>query len=110
MIYFGLTCIILNIIMIIFFLSLIIYDESTFIVEKRLLKSQKKQEKYKEQLERLSILNDSEAKNELVEEIEVKLIKEESNSEGFNYKLKQKKIGKQKKELYRILKKEEKEC
>lgn len=105
--YASLTCMF---VLIFIFLSLIIYDESTFIVEKRLLKSQKKQEKYKEQLKRLSILNDSEAKNELVEEIEVKLIIEESNSEGFNYKLKQKKIGKQKKELYRILKKEEKEC
>lgn len=81
------------------------YEKPTFIVEKRLLKSQKKQEKYKEQLRRLSILNDSEAKSELVEEIENKLIHEEFNSRRFYYKLKQKKIDKQKKELYRNLKK-----
>ena len=81
------------------------YENLTFIVEKRLLKSQKKQEKYKEQLKRLSILNDLEAKSELVEEIENKLIHEEFNSRRFYYKLKQKKINKQKKELYRNLKK-----
>ena len=81
------------------------YENLTFIVEKRLLKSQKKQEKYKEQLKRLSILNDLEAKSELVEEIENKLIHEEVNSRRFYYKLKQKKIDKQKKELYRNLKK-----
>ena len=88
-----------------FFIYGIIYIKPTFIVEKQLLKSQKKQEKYKEQLKRLSILNDSEAKSELVEEIENKLIHEEFNSRRFYYKLKQKKIDKQKKELYRNLKK-----
>lgn len=81
------------------------YENLTFIVEKRLLKSQKKQEKYKGQLKRLSILNDLEAKSELVEEIETKLIHEEFNSKRFYYILKQKKIDKQKKELYRNLKK-----
>lgn len=88
-----------------FFIYGIIYKKPTFIVEKQLLKSQKKQEKYKEQLKRLSILNDSEAKSELVEEIENKLIHEEFNSRRFYYELKQKKIDKQKKELYRSLKK-----
>ena len=81
------------------------YENLTFIVEKRLLKSQKKQEKYKGQLKRLSILNDSEAKSELIEEIENKLIHEEFNSKRFYNELKQKKIDKQKKELYRKLKK-----
>lgn len=88
-----------------FFIYGIIYIKPTFIVEKQLLKSQKKQEKYKEQLKRLSILNDSEAKSKLVEEIENKLIHEEFNSIRFYYELKQKKIEKQKKELYRNLKK-----
>jgi len=88
-----------------YFFSYFSYENLTFIVEKRLLKSQKKQEKYKEQLKRLSILNDSEVKSELVEEIENKLIHEEFNSRRFYYKLKQKKIDKQKKELYRNLKK-----
>lgn len=88
-----------------FFIYGIIYKKPTFIVEKQLLKSQKKQEKYKEQLKRLSILNDSEAKSELIEEIENKLIHEEFNSSRFYYELKQKKIDKQKKELYRSLKK-----
>lgn len=83
----------------------IIYKKPTFIVEKQLLKSQKKQEKYKEQLKRLSILNDSEAKSELIKEIENKLLHEEFNSRRFYYELKQKKIDKQKKELYRSLKK-----
>lgn len=73
------------------------YENLTFIIEKRLLKSQKKQEKYKEQLERLSILNDSEAKSKLVEEIENKLIHEEFNSIRFYYELKQKKIENKKK-------------
>lgn len=89
-----------------FFIYGIIYKKPTFIVEKQLLKSQKKQEKYKEQLKRLSILNDSEAKSVLVEEIENKLIHEEFNSTRFYYELKQKKIDKQKKELYRNLKKD----
>ena len=88
-----------------FFIYGIIYKKPTFIVEKQLLKSQKKQKKYKEQLKRLSILNDSEAKSKLVEEIENKLIHEEFNSISFYYELKQKKINKQKKELYRKLKK-----
>ena len=88
-----------------FFIYGIIYKKPTFIVEKQLLKSQKKQEKYKEQLKRVSILNDSEAKSELVEEIENKLIHEEFNSKRFYNELKQKKIDKQKKELYRSLKK-----
>ena len=88
-----------------FFIYGIIYIKPTFIVEKQLLKSQKKQEKYKEQLKRLSILNDSEAKSELVEEIEDKLIHEEFNSERFYYELKQREVDKQKKELYRKLKK-----
>lgn len=88
-----------------FFIYGIIYKKPTFIVEKRLLKSQKKQEKYKGQLKRLSILNDSEAKSELVKEIENNLIHEEFNSRRFYYELKQKKIDKQKKELYRNLKK-----
>lgn len=81
------------------------YKKPTFIVEKQLLKSQKKQKKYKEQLKRLSILNDSEVKSELIEEIENKLIHEEFNSKRFYNELKQKKIDKQKKELYRSLKK-----
>lgn len=95
----------LIVMIVIFFIYGIIYKKPTFIVEKQLLKSQKKQEKYKEQLERLSILNDSEAKSELVEEIENKLLHEEFNSERFYSELKQKKIDKQKKELYRSLKK-----
>lgn len=88
-----------------FFIYGIIYKKPTFIVEKQLLKSQKKQEKYKEQLKRLSILNDSETKNELVEEIENKLLHEEFNSERFYYELKLREGKKQKKELYRKLKK-----
>ena len=76
-----------------------------YILEKNILKSQKKQEKYKEQLKRLSILNDSEVKNELIKEIENKLIHEEFNSERFYYELKQREVDKQKKELYRKLKK-----
>lgn len=88
-----------------FFIYCIIYKKPIFIVEKQLLKSQKKQEKYKEQLKRLSILNDSEAKSELVEEIENKLIHEEFNSIRFYYELKHREIDKQKKELYRSLKK-----
>lgn len=95
----------LTVIIVTFFIYGIIYKKPTFIVEKQLLKSQKKQEKYKEQLKRLSILNDSETKNELIEEIENKLIHEEFNSRRFYYELKQKKIDKQKKELYRKLKK-----
>ena len=88
-----------------FFIYGIIYKKPTFIVEKRLLKSQKKQEKYKGQLKRLSILNDSEAKSELIEEIENKLIHEEFNSKRFYNELKQREVDKQKKELYRKLKK-----
>lgn len=88
-----------------FFIYGIVYKKPIFIVEKQLLKSQKKQEKYKEQLKRLSILNDSEIKNELIKEIENKLIHEEFNSKRFYNELKQKKIDKQKKELYRSLKK-----
>ena len=95
----------LTVIIVTFFIYGSIYKKPTFIVEKQLLKSQKKQEKYKEQLKRLSILNDSETKNELIEEIENKLIHEEFNSRRFYYELKQKKIDKQKKELYRKLKK-----
>ena len=89
----------------IFYIFYDFYKKPTFIVEKQLLKSQKKQEKYKEQLKRLSILNDSEAKSVLIEEIENKLLHEEFNSERFYSELKQKKIDKQKKELYRSLKK-----
>jgi len=97
--------VLLIVILFFYFFYYFIYENLTFIVEKRLLKSQKKQEKYKGQLKRLSILNDSEAKSELVEEIENKLIHEEFNSRRFYYELKQKKIDKQKKELYRSLKK-----
>lgn len=88
-----------------FFIYGIIYIKPTFIVEKQLLKSQKKQEEYKEQLEKLSILNDSETKKELTEEIENKLNNEESNIRSFYYELKQREVDKQKKELYRNLKK-----
>ena len=77
----------------------------TFIIEKNLLKNLKKQEEYKEQLEKLSILNDSETKKELTEEIENKLNNEESNFKSFYYELKQREVAKQKKELYRNLKK-----
>jgi len=77
----------------------------TFIIERNLLKNLKKQEEYKEQLEKLSILNDSETKKELTEEIENKLNNEESNFRSFYYELKQREVDKQKKELYRNLKK-----
>ena len=77
----------------------------TFIIEKNLLKNLKKQEEYKEQLEKLSILNDSEIKSELAEEIENNLNNEESNFKSFYYELKPREIEKQKKELYRKLKK-----
>lgn len=77
----------------------------TFSIEKNLLKNLKKQEEYKEQLEKLSILNDSETKKELTEEIENKLNNEESNFKSFYYELKQREVAKQKKELYRNLKK-----
>lgn len=77
----------------------------TFIIEKNLLKNLKKQEEYKEQLEKLSILNNSETKSELAEEIENKLNNEESNFRSFYYELKQREVDKQKKELYKNLKK-----
>lgn len=78
----------------------------TFIIEKNLLKNLKKQEEYKEQLEKLSILNDSETKKELTEEIENNLNNEEFNFKSFYYELKHREIDKQKKELYRNLKKD----
>lgn len=77
----------------------------TFIIEKNLLKNLKKQEECKEQLERLSILNDSETKNELAEEIENNLNNEKDNFRSFYYELKQREVDKQKKEFYRNLKK-----
>ena len=77
----------------------------TFIIEKNLLKNLKKQEEYKEQLEILSILNNSETKKELTEEIENNLNNEKDNFRRFYYELKQREVDKQKKELYRNLKK-----
>lgn len=77
----------------------------TFIIEKNLLKNLKKQEEYKEQLEKLSILNNSETKKELTEEIENNLNNEKDNFRRFYYELKQREVDKQKKELYRNLKK-----
>ena len=77
----------------------------TFIIEKNLLKNLKKQEEYKEQLEKLSILNNSETKKELTEEIENNLNNEKDNFRRFYYELKHREIDKQKKELYRNLKK-----
>lgn len=76
----------------------------TFIIEKNLLKNLKKQEEYKEQLEKLSILNNSEIKKELTEEIENNLNNEKDNFRRFYYELKQREVDKQKKELYRNLK------
>ena len=61
----------------------------TFIIEKNLLKNLKKQEEYKEQLEKLSILNNSETKKELTEEIENNLNNEKDNFRRFYYELKQ---------------------
>jgi len=104
----NLAAFITSLIFVTVFIFCIFYDfykKPTFIVEKQLLKSQKKQEKYKEQLEKLSILNDSETQKELTEEIENKLIHEESNFKSFYYELKHREIDKQKKELYRNLKK-----
>lgn len=75
----------------------------TFIIEKNLLKNLKKQEEYKEQLEKLSILNNSEIKKELTEEIENNLNNEKDNFRRFYYELKQREVDKQKKELYRNL-------
>ena len=77
----------------------------TFIIEKNLLKNLKKQEEYKEQLEKLSILNNSETKKELAEEIENNLNNEKDNFRWFYYELKRREVDKQKKELYRNLKK-----
>ena len=76
-----------------------------YILEKNILKSQKKIEEYKEQLEKLSILNDSETKKELTEEIENNLNNEKDNFRSFFYELKLREVEKQKKELYRNLKK-----
>lgn len=78
-----------------------------YILEKNILKSQKKIEEYKEQLERLSILNDSEIKKKLTEEIENNLNNEEDNFRSFYYELKQREVDKQKKELYIDLKKKD---